>query len=320
MNTSELFPEIESYNQGFLKVSDIHTMYYEEAGNPNGKPILFLHGGPGGGLHDKYKRYFDPNFYRIVLFDQRGCGKSTPHSELRENTTRHLISDIEKLREHLNIDKWVVFGGSWGSTLSLCYAIAHPKRVLGLILRGIFLCRKEEINWFYQKGAHHLYPDEWEKYISIIPEDDRDDLVRAYYKRLTGDNYEEQLKSARAWSKWEGATSKLLQDPELISHFDEPHTAIAFAKIECHYFIHNIFLDSDNYILENAKNINHIPTKIVHGRYDVVCPVKNAWDLHKAMPDAELTIIPDAGHSISEPGITMELIKATEDFKKLWDR
>ncbi len=319
MNTSELFPEIESYNQGFLKVSDIHTMYYEEAGNPNGKPILFLHGGPGGGLHDKYKRYFDPNFYRIVLFDQRGCGKSTPHSELRENTTHHLISDIEKLREHLNINEWVVFGGSWGSTLSLCYAIAHPDKVLGLILRGIFLCRKEEINWFYQEGAHNIYPDEWEKYISIIPEDERDDLVKAYYKRLTGDDYEEQLKSARAWSKWEGATSRLLQDPELISHFDEPNTAIAFAKIECHYFIHNIFLDSDNYILENAKNINHIPTKIVHGRYDIVCPVKNAWDLHKAMPDAELRIIPDSGHSISEPGITKELIKATEDFKKLYE-
>lgn len=319
MSTINLFPEIEPYNKGMLKVSEIHNIYYEEVGNPKGKPILFLHGGPGGGLHDTYRRYFDPKFYRIILFDQRGCGKSTPHAELKENMTWYLILDIEKLRKHLNIDKWIVFGGSWGSTLALCYAINNADKVMGMILRGIFLCRPEEIKWFYQQGANNIYPDEWEKYIEPIPEGERDDLVKAHYKRLTGDNYETQLKSAKAWSKWEGATSKLIQDPELINHFNNPESAIAFAKIECHYFINNIFLEGNNYIIDNVDKIKHIPTKIVHGRYDIVCPVKNAWDLHKAMPESELKIIPNAGHSISEPDITKELLRAVEDFKTLYD-
>lgn len=314
----QLFSEIEPYNSGFLRVSDIHTVYYEEAGNPVGHPVLFLHGGPGGGIHPIYRRFFDPDFYRIILLDQRGCGQSTPHAELRENTTWDLVDDLERLRDLLGVEKWIVFGGSWGSTLALSYAVVHPERVVGLILRGIFLCRKQEIDWFYQEGASRIYPDAWENYLAPIPLDERDDLVRAYHQRLTNTNMEIQLEAARAWSIWEAATSKLMQDQKSMQDFEDPRRAIAFARIECHYFINDAFMPYDNYLLDKAQAIDYIPTRIVQGRYDVVCPIQTAWDLSKAMPRARLIIVQDAGHSISEPGILRELIQATEDFKFLY--
>ncbi len=314
----QLFSEIEPYNSGFLRVSDIHTVYYEEAGNPVGHPILFLHGGPGGGIHPIYRRFFDPDFYRIILLDQRGCGQSTPHAELRENTTWDLVDDLERLRDLLSIEKWIVFGGSWGSTLALSYAIVHPERVIGLILRGIFLCRKQEIDWFYQEGAGRIYPDAWENYLAPIPLDERNDLVRAYHQRLTNTNMDIQLEAARAWSIWEAATSKLIQDQKSMQDFEDPQRAIAFARIECHYFINDAFMPYDNYLLDKAQAIDYIPTRIVQGRYDVVCPMQTAWDLSKAMPRARLIVVQDAGHSISEPGILRELIQATEDFKFLY--
>jgi len=314
----EIFPPIEPYHTGFLKVSDIHTLYYEEVGNPHGKPVVFLHGGPGGGLQTFYRQYFDPAFYHIVLFDQRGCGQSTPYAELRQNTTWDLVADMEKLRAFLNIEKWVVFGGSWGSTLALAYAIRHPQSVLGMILRGIFLCRDWEINWFYQEGTSNIYPDAWEKYLEPIPPSERMDMVGSYYKRLTGADEKVREEAAKAWSIWEASTTHLLPDLEAVQHYEDPRVAVAFARIECHYFINKAFMPSGNYLLDRAPGINHIPTRLVQGRYDVVCPPVNAWQLKKAMPNADLRIIADAGHSITEPGIRSELIEATEDFKSLY--
>lgn len=314
----QLFPEIEPFNSGFLRVSDIHTIYYEEAGNPVGHPVIFLHGGPGGGIHPIYRRFFDPEFYRIILLDQRGCGQSTPHAELRENTTWDLVDDLERLRDLLGIEKWIVFGGSWGSTLALSYAVVHPERVVGLILRGIFLCRKQEIEWFYQEGASRIYPDAWENYLAPIPLEERNDLVRAYHQRLTNTNMDIQLEAARAWSIWEAATSKLIQDQKSMQDFEDPQRAIAFARIECHYFINDAFMPYDNFLLDKAQAIDYIPTRIVQGRYDVVCPMQTAWALSKAMPRARLIVVQDAGHSITEPGILRELIQATEDFKFLY--
>jgi proline iminopeptidase len=318
MEQPSLFPEIEPFENGFLPVSELHTLYYEQVGNPNGKPVLFLHGGPGGGLHPIYRRYFDPQFYRVILFDQRGCGQSTPHAELRENDTWALVSDIEKIRERLGIDQWVVFGGSWGSTLALSYAVTHPERVLGLILRGIFLCRKWEIHWFYQDGASHIYPDAWENYLKPIAPEEREDLVRAFYRRLISEDEQVRLEAARAWSVWEAATSKLYQDQKAMQDFENPQRALAFARIECHYFVNAAFMPSDTYLLEKARTIQHIPTRIVQGRYDIVCPIQTAWELSKAMPQAELRIIQDAGHSMTEPGTMRELLQATEDFKTLY--
>ncbi len=315
---AEYYPKIEPYASGFIDVSELHTMYYEECGNKNGKPIVFLHGGPGGGIIPKIRQFFDPEFYRIILFDQRGCGKSTPHAELIDNTTWHLVSDIEQLREHLGIDKWTVFGGSWGSTLALTYAISHPNRVQALILRGIFLCRPHEIEWFYQKGASYIYPDYWEDYLRVIPASEQHDMVSAYYKRLTSPIAETRLEAAKAWSKWEAATSKLLYSTENVEEFDNPELALAFARIECHYFINKIFFDNPDFILENIREIRHIPTVIVQGRYDMVCPMTSAWDLHKAFPEAKLVIVPDAGHSAMEDGIAAELISATNVFKDVW--
>lgn len=314
----QLFPEIEPYRTGYLPVSDIHTIYFEEAGNPDGKPVLFLHGGPGGGIHPVYRQYFDPEFYRIILLDQRGCGKSTPYAELRENTTWDLVEDIEKLRVLLDIDQWIVFGGSWGSTLAISYAVTHPDRIVGLILRGIFLCRKWEINWFYQDGASHIYPDAWENFLAPIPFDQRDDLITAYFKLLTSIDQDVQLKAAQAWSVWEAATSKLIQDPKAMSDFENPQRAVAFARIECHYFVNEAFMPYDGYLLEKVRAIDYIPTRIVQGRYDVVCPIQTAWELTKVMPRARLVVVQDAGHSISEPGIIRELIQATEDYKFLY--
>ena len=311
-----LYPEIEPFDTGRLKVSPIHELYYEQVGNPTGKPAVFLHGGPGGGIAPEYRRYFDPAIYRVVLFDQRGSGKSTPSASLEENTTWHLVSDIEQLREHLRIDTWQVFGGSWGSTLALAYAETHPERVCELVLRGIFLCRPKEIQWFYQEGASAIFPDVWEEYLKVIPEAERGDMVSAYYRRLTSEAPSVRLEAARAWSIWEGSTSKLFFDPEMIEKFAGPEFALAFARIECHYFMNNSFFNSDNYLIENVAKIRHIPSIIVQGRYDVVCPIVSAWELHKAWPEAQLHIIPDAGHSISEPGIIDALVEATDKFAR----
>ncbi|MCL2776715.1 MAG: prolyl aminopeptidase [Polyangiaceae bacterium] len=309
------YPEIEPYRTGRLKVSPIHDLYFEESGNPHGKPVLFLHGGPGGGTEPKHRRYFDPAAYRIVLFDQRGCGRSTPFASLEDNTTWHLVSDIEELRVHLGIDKWMVFGGSWGSTLALAYAEAHPTRVTELVLRGIFLLRKEEIFWFYQQGASFLFPDAWEDYRGHIPEAEQGDLLRAYYKRLTSHDPLVQLAAARAWAVWEGSTSCLLPSPELIARTGGEEFALAFARIECHYFVHDGWLTSGRELLANVDQLRHIPAVIVQGRYDVVCPAKSAWDLSRAWPEADLHIVPDAGHAASEPGIVHELISATDQFR-----
>jgi proline iminopeptidase len=310
----EMYPELAPYNTGFLKVSDIHNMYFEEAGNPNGKPVVFLHGGPGGGLIPNYRRYFDPKKWRIILLDQRGCGQSTPFADLRENTTWDLVSDIEKLREHLAISKWAVFGGSWGSTLALSYSIKHPNVCTELFLRGIFLIRKKEIDWFYQEGCSKIFPDAWEKYIKPIPENERHDFVQAFYKRLTSEDAQIRKEAAQAWSVWEGSTSKLIPDTDIVERFGADEFADAFARIECHYFINKGFFSEDNFLLNNVDKIRHIPTVIVQGRYDVVCPAESAWDLHRAFPEADFHLISDAGHSLSEKGITDALITATDRF------
>lgn len=313
----ELYPQREPFNEGKLKVSDLHTIHYEESGNPQGKPIVLLHGGPGGGCPPYYRQFFNPEKWRLIMFDQRGCGKSTPHAELRENTTWELVADIEKLREHLNIDKWVVFGGSWGSTLSLAYSQTHPERCKGLILRGIFMLRKKEIDWFYQEGASYIFPDAWEEYLKPIPPEERHDMLTAYYKRLTSDDMKVRLEAARAWSIWEASTSRLFLDKGLMQIFGESQFADAFARIESHYFINKGFFEHDDQLLRNVDRIRNIPAVIVQGRYDVVCPMISAWELHKAWQEAELIVVPDAGHSMSEPGITSALIGATDKFSEL---
>ena len=313
----QLYPKIEPYNQFDLKVSDLHTIHVEESGNINGKPVIFLHGGPGGGIEPVYRQYFDPEKWRIIVFDQRGCGQSTPHAELQENTTWDLIADIEKIRQHLEIDKWVVFGGSWGSTLSLSYAITHPDRCKALVLRGIFMIRKKEINWFYQDGTSNIYPDAWEHYLRPIPEDERHDLVAAYYKRLTSNDDSVRIEAAKAWSIWEASTNKLIQSEESIHAFEDAKVAEAFARIECHYFTNRGFFDTDEWLLENVYKIRHIPTVIVQGRYDVVCPMISAWELHRAFPEADFEIVQDAGHSMTEKGIAAKLVEYTDKFSDL---
>ena len=309
-----LYPKIEPYKEFKLKVSNLHTIHVEESGNPSGKPVIFLHGGPGGGIEPIYRQYFDPEKWRIIIFDQRGCGNSTPHAELKDNTTWDLVSDIEKIRVQLDIENWTVFGGSWGSTLSLSYAITHPNRCNGLILRGIFLLREKEINWFYQNGCSYIYPDAWEHYLSPIPEEERDNLVASYYKRLTSKNDVIRIEASKAWSIWEASTSKLYQSKDYLHHFNDPKVSEAFARIECHYFINKGFFETDGWILENVDKINHIPTAIIQGRYDIVCPMRSAWDLHIALPNAEFHIINDAGHSKTEPGIQSKLIETTNKF------
>jgi len=316
MALNEFFPPIEPFHSEFLKVSDIHNIYVEQCGNPKGRPVIFLHGGPGGGCHEDHRRFFDPSHYRIILFDQRGAGRSTPAAELRENSTWDLVSDIENIRTHLDIQDWIVFGGSWGSTLALAYAIKHADRVKGLILRGIFLCRPSEINWFYQDGASNIFPDVWDRYFNHIPANERNDFVTAYYKRLTDSNPEVRLQAAKIWSQWEAATSRLYVSPESIDEFEDPTYALQFARIECHYFMNNAFFETNNFLIENVSKIRHIPTSIVQGRYDVVCPARSAWDLHKAWPETELFIIPDAGHAAGEPGIKSKLIDLTNHFKQ----
>jgi proline iminopeptidase len=310
-----LYPPIEPYEDGKLAVSALHTLHYELSGNPTGTPVVFLHGGPGGGTIPDHRRFFDPAAYRIVVFDQRGAGRSTPHAELRENTTWDLVADVERLRTHLGIDRWVVFGGSWGSTLALAYAETHPERVRALVLRGIFLCRPWEIRWFYQEGASAIFPDRWDEYLAPIPAAERNDLLHAYHRRLTGSDEAVRLAAARAWSVWEGSTVRLLPDAKLVADFGDPHKALALARIECHYFVNNAFFKTDNWLIEHVGAIRRIPGAIVHGRYDVVCPAQNAWELHHAWPEAELSIVADAGHHAMEPGIAAALVTATDRFR-----
>jgi len=309
-----LYPELESYRNGKLKVSDVHTLYYEEGGNPHGKPVIFVHGGPGGGCSAQDLRFFDPHRYRVILLDQRGAGKSEPAASLHENTTWHLVEDMEKLRVHLGIEKWLVMGGSWGTTLALSYAIQHPTRVTELVLRGIFLLRKKEILWYYQDGASAIYPDAWESYRDHIPESERGDFVRAYYSRLTSDDSETRLAAAKPWTTWEMSTSRLYTPPEMIRGLVTDEFALKFARIECHYFINQGFFVEDGWILKQIDRIRNIPTVIVQGRYDVVCPMMSAWDLHRAWPEAKLIITPDAGHAAREPGTARALVAALEQF------
>jgi proline iminopeptidase len=313
----DVYPPIGPYQTGLLPVSALHTLYFEQCGNPNGKPVVFLHGGPGGGSMESYRQMFDPRLWRIVIFDQRGCGQSQPHAELRENTTWDLVADIERLRTHLGIERWVVFGGSWGSTLALTYAQTHADRCLGLILRGIFLLRHSEIQWFYQDGASHIFPDAWEDYLKPIPEAERGDLVGAYYRRLTSADRATRQTAALAWTQWEGSTSRLIVDPDLKQKSADPVFAEAFARIECHYFIHRGWFEVDDQLLRHCDRIRHLPTVIVQGRYDVVCPARSAWDLHRAFPEAELVIVPDAGHAMAEPGILTALLAASDRFARL---
>ncbi len=309
-----LYPDLEPNRTGMLPVSDLHTIYWEESGNPEGVPVVFVHGGPGAGTDPVHRCFFDPKRYRIVLFDQRGAGRSTPHAELRENTTWDLVADMERLREMLGISRWVVFGGSWGSTLALAYAETHPERTLGLILRGIFLLRDKEIRWFYQGGCDALFPDAWEDYLAPIPPEERGDMVRAYHARLTSPDAEVRLAAARAWSIWEARTSKLLVSEDMISKYGADEFALAFARIECHYFLHRGFFRRDDQLLADVGRIRHVPAVIVQGRYDVVCPMMSAWDLHRAWPEADVRIVPDAGHSAFEDGIARELVKAADAF------
>jgi proline iminopeptidase len=309
-----LYPEIQPYRTGYLRVSPVHDIYYEECGNPAGQPAVFVHGGPGAGGDPTARRFFDPARYRIVLFDQRGCGRSRPHAELRDNNTQALVADMERLRTELGIGRWLVFGGSWGSTLSLAYAEAHPDRVTALVLRGIFLLRPAELAWFYQHGASEIFPDRWADYLAPIPVEERGDLLGAYYRRLTGADAAAAQAAARAWSVWEGATSHLFESPATVARFGADEFALALARIEAHYFVNGGFLDAPDQLLRDVGRIRHIPGVIVQGRYDVVCPMTSAWDLHRAWPEADFRLVPDAGHSAFEPGITHELITATDRF------
>ena len=315
MATDVVFPEIEPHQKFWFRVSDVHELYVEECGNPDGQPLVFLHGGPGAGFSAFHRRLFDPAHYRIILFDQRGAGQSRPHADLRENTTWDLVDDIEKLRKHLGIKQWLVFGGSWGSTLAIAYAETHPRSVSHLVLRGIFLCRKEEIEWFYQSGADRIFPDIWQEYQRPIPENERGDMVSAFYKRLTSTNEQVRLEAAKAWSGWEGATVHLIPDPATMTKFTGDMMAVALARIECHFFTNGCWFTSDDQLLRDVEKIRHIPAVIIHGRYDVVCPVKNAFDLHRVWPEATLKIVADAGHAVDEPGILRELVNAVENFK-----
>ena len=310
-----LYPEIKPYAQHRLAVQAPHQLYIEESGNPSGIPVLFVHGGPGGGCDKRCRQFFDPDRYRIILFDQRGAGQSTPHADLSNNNTQSLVEDIEAIRLFLDVDRWVLFGGSWGSTLSLVYAQTYPQQVMGLILRGIFLCRDKDIEWLYQQGASLIFPDHWEDYLHPIPKDQHGDLVQAYYQLLTGPNELARMGAAKAWSLWEGHCSTLRPSHDVVEHFAEPHTALALARIEAHYFVNKGFLAADQ-IVDNAQALADIPGIIVHGRYDMVCTLDNAVTLHNAWPESQLNIIRDAGHASSEPSIVDALIRATRDMAK----
>lgn len=309
-----LYPPIEARRTGRLAVSELHELYWEESGNPDGVPVVAVHGGPGGGSSPEMRRFFDPKRYRIIVFDQRGCGRSTPHSELNENTTWDLVADMESLRAHLGVEKWVVFGGSWGSTLALAYAATHREQVLGLLLRGIFLLTKAELHWFYQNGASNLFPDSYDRYIAPIPEAERGDLLHAFHKRLVGKDPKARSTAAAAWARWEGETLSIQGPGGRPPRFDESDFLDAFARIECHYFVNKGFFESDGWLLEQAAKFGDLPGVIVHGRYDVITPLASAWALKKAWPQADLRIVPDAGHSSLEPGIVHQLIQASDAF------
>lgn len=309
-----LYPEIEPYDSGMLQVDDRHALYYEQCGNPKGKPVVLLHGGPGAGCNAKMRRFHDPSRYRIVLFDQRGAGRSTPHADLVDNTTWDLVADIEQLRALLGIERWQVFGGSWGSTLALAYAQTHPQRVAELVLRGIFMLRRWELEWFYQQGASRLFPDAWEHYLAPIPQAERGDLIAAYHRRLTSDDEAIRLEAARAWSIWEGGTSYLHIDPNYATSHGDPKFALAFARIENHYFVNRGFFEVEDQLLRDVGRIAGIPGVIVHGRYDVVCPIQSAWELHKAWPKAELIVSPASGHSAFEAENVDALVRTTDRF------
>ena len=317
MDAPALFPPIEPYATDWLQVSDLHRIHYEEAGNPEGQPALFLHGGPGVGISPGYRRFFDPAHYRTILPDQRGAGRSRPHAELRENTTWDLVADLEALRKHLGIARWLVMGGSWGSTLAVSYAITHPESVAGVIIRGIFLGRPQEIRWLHEQGASEIYPDEWERYQAPIEEDRADGTVAAYRRLLTGDDEEARRNAAKAWSRWQGATMTLFPDPEALAGMTNDQTALANARIENHFTYHGFFMETENQLLERAGRMADIPCRIVQGRYDVICPMVSAWELAKALPKAELRIVPDGAHSPMDPGMAREMVQGAEDFKGL---
>ena len=312
-----LYPNIEPYSQDYLN-ADGHEIYYEECGNPDGKPAIFLHGGPGGGGGTNVRRFFNPEIYRIVVFDQRGCGRSKPHGCLENNTTWDLVEDIEKIKQILKIEKWLVFGGSWGSTLSLAYAQRYPNSVSELVLRGVFMLRKKELDWFYQYGASKIFPDAWEKFLEPINKENRGDLIGAYHKIFDGDDEQKKLEAAVAWSKWEASASTLSYKPEIINSFSNPKFALAFALIENHYFINEGFLENENQLIstDSINKIRDIPTKIIQGRYDIVCPMETAWELYRNWPEAELIIAPSSGHSAFEKEITHFLVSATDEYGK----
>ncbi len=313
-STDNLYPNVPILKSGHLQVSNIHRVYWETSGNPKGKPVVFVHGGPGGGTSAETRRFFNPEKYFIIQFDQRGCGQSTPHACIDDNTTWDLINDMETIRAHIGIEKWQVFGGSWGSTLALAYAEKHPDRVSELMLRGIFLLRKHELSWFYQEGASRIFPDAWQPYLEHIPEDERHDMMAAYQKRLLSEDESVRLAAAQRWSVWEGSTCHLYPDLKHIEETADAVFALAFARIENHYFMNHGFFSHENQILDDIKKIRHIPTVIIQGRYDVVCPMQTAYDLKRAFPEAELIVVPDAGHSAFEPSISRELVKATDRF------
>ena len=310
---SILYPSIEPFVQHSLQVDNTHTLHIEVCGNPKGIPVVFVHGGPGGGYTAIHRRFFDPQAYRIILFDQRGCGRSKPHACLTNNTTAHLIEDLDKIRRHLKIDKWLLFGGSWGSTLALLYAQTYPERVFGLILRGIFLCREQDVNWFYQSGADRFYPEYWTDFSAPVLPENRSNMIEAYHQLLTSDNEIERMRAAEAWSVWEGRTSNLQTDPNTVDHFSNPYHALAMARIECHYFYHQAFIE-ENQILNNTQSIRHIPATIIHGRYDMVCPINQAFDLHARLPLSKLIICNHAGHSAMELETAAALVSATDQF------
>ncbi len=307
-----LFPPVKPYVTHHLEVDKPHVLYIEECGNPSGVPVVFLHGGPGAGCSGYHRQYFDPEVYRIILFDQRGCGKSQPHASLENNTSRHLVEDLETIRKHLKIHQWVVFGGSWGSTLGLLYAETYPDSVSGLILRGIFLARDRDVSWFYQEGASRLFPDYWQAFVQPIPLSQRGNMIEAYHQILTGDDEVLKLRAAKAWSVWEGMTATLQTNDSVIESFAGSHAALSIARIECHYFKHQCWLEPDQ-LVRDINKIRHIPAYIIHGRYDVICPVEQAWALSRAWPEAQLSIIADAGHAVVEPGITQALLEATRE-------
>lgn len=310
-----LYPPIEPFSTGRLAVSDGHELYFEQCGNPDGKPVVFLHGGPGGGTAPMMRRFFDPAAYRIVLVDQRGCGKSTPHASLEANSTWHLVADLEQLRQELGIERWQLFGGSWGSALALAYAQKHPDVVTEMVLRGIFTLRRRELEWFYQEGASAVFPEAWEEYLAPIPAAERGDMIGAYYRRLTSDDAQTRLTAARAWSVWEASTSNLFINASQVAHFGNAEYALAFARIECHYFVNGGFFESDTQLLDDVPRIRHIPAVIVQGRYDIVCPMMTAWALHRAWPEADFVVVPDAGHAAFEAGIRAALVRATDGFR-----